>query len=340
MNPSLPLISILIPCRNEETTVTAVLDAFAAQDYPPERMEIILADGESVDATRARILGFAEAHRGLAIRLIDNPGRTAPAGLNAGLRVAQGEIILRMDAHSIPQPDYVRQCVELLQSTGCAGVGGAWDVAPGKSSIWARAIACAGANSFATGGARYRMGGVAGEVDTVPFGAYRRELFDRLGGFNEAVPVNEDYEWNYRVRKAGGKIVYSPAIRSRYIARGTVRAMIRQYFIYGRQKAIMLSFHPQSLRLRQLIPALFLPSLIVGLIAGLIWTFLAILPVAELALYAAAALLFAAREATRRHAVELVFTLPPVFFLIHIFWGLGFWVGILRILLGLRNSQP
>jgi succinoglycan biosynthesis protein ExoA len=339
MKSSKPFISVLIPCRNEEASITSVLHAFAAQEYPVDRMEIILADGQSADKTRERITDFASAHLDISIRLLDNPGRTAPAGINAGLRVAKGEIILRMDAHSIPQFDYVRQCVDLLESTGCAGVGGAWDVVPSKNTFWARAIAVAGENPFATGGARYRVGGAAGEVETVPFGAYRRDLFERLGGFNEAVPVNEDYEWNYRVRKSGGKIYYSPAIRSTYFARSTLATLTRQYYAYGHQKAVMLSFHPESLRIRQLIPALFLPSLVAGLIGGLLWFPCWIVLLGELAAYGLAALGFASREAVRRRAWEYLFSLPLVFFLMHASWGFGFFVGITRIVFGQRRSK-
>jgi succinoglycan biosynthesis protein ExoA len=332
------LVSVLIPCRNEAATIASVLGAFASQSYPLERMEIILADGLSTDSTRARIAEFAQTHPRLSIRLIDNPGRTAPAGLNACLRVARGEILLRMDAHSIPRSDYVRRCTDLLLSSEYQGVGGAWDIVPGDDTFWARAIAIAGANPFATGGARYRVGGSAGEVDTVPFGAYPRSVFDRLGGFNESVPVNEDYEWNYRVRKAGGKIFYSPDIRSSYYARSSLPDLIRQYFAYGHQKAIMLSFHPESLRVRQLIPALFLPCLGIGAIAGIVWPPFLTITGGLLIAYGLAALFFAAWDAFRRRSFELACSLPLVFVLIHVSWGVGFWFAFARMLLGERRS--
>jgi succinoglycan biosynthesis protein ExoA len=261
MTASRPPVSVLIPCRNEEHTIEQVLDALRAQTYPARRMEVIVADGRSTDGTRGKIQAYAQSHSGWPLRWIDNPGRSAPAGLNAGLRQAKGEIILRMDAHAIPDPDYVERCVETLNRTGCEGAGGGIIIQPGGKGVIARAIAAAVANPFATGGVRYRVGGKAGEVDTVPFAAFRRDVFRRVGTFNEQVPVNEDYEFNYRVRAAGGRIYFSPEIRSRYIARSNLGGVLRQYFFYGHQKAVMLSFHPKSIRLRQLIPALFAPSL-------------------------------------------------------------------------------
>jgi succinoglycan biosynthesis protein ExoA len=327
MNAPRPPVSMLIPCRNEERTIGQVLDALRAQTYPLDRMEVIVADGFSADGTRARLRDYSQAHPELTLRVVDNPGRSAPAGLNAGLRAAKGEIILRMDAHAIPNPDYVEQVVDTLARTGCAGVGGGIDIQPGGPGAVARAIAAAVGDPFATGGVRYRSGGGAGEVDTVPFAAFRREVFDRVGTFNEDVPVNEDYEFNYRVRAAGGRIWFSPAIRSRYISRSGWRALLRQYYFYGRQKAVMLSFHPKSLRPRQLIPALFAPSLLVLGAGALVARVLAVILGLEILVYALAAALFAAREARMKRDPALFAVLPAVFFCIHIAWGAGFWVG-------------
>jgi succinoglycan biosynthesis protein ExoA len=328
MSQSRPPVSVIIPCRNEERTIEQVLDALRAQTYPADRIEVIVADGRSTDGTRERIKSYAQTHSGASIRWIDNPGRTAPAGLNAGLREAKGEIVLRMDAHAVPDPDYVEQCVRVMAQTGCEGVGGGIVIQPGGKGVTARAIAAAVADPFATGGVRYRVGGEPGEVDTVPFAAFRRDVFLRVGNFNEQVPVNEDYEFNYRVRAAGGRIYFSPAIRSRYIARGDLRSLIRQYFFYGHQKAVMLSFHPKSIRVRQLIPALFAPSLALGAVAAFFSRLPAMLLAVELLAYGAAALYFAVREAAGQKDGMLVPSLLLVFFCIHIAWGIGFWAGM------------
>jgi succinoglycan biosynthesis protein ExoA len=325
-----PSVSVIIPCRNEERTITLVLDALTRQTYPPERMEIIVADGYSADDTRNRIRTFAEAHPNMKIRLIDNPGLTAPSALNAGLRVATGTIVVRVDAHAVPYPDYLERSVRALAETGCEVVGGMWDIRPGAAGLVGRAIAAAITSPFATGGVRYRVGGKPGEVDNVPFGAFRRELFDRVGNFNEQVPVNEDYEFFYRVRAAGGRIYFSPDIRSRYIARPNVRSLARQYFYYGHQKAVMLSFHPRSMRIRQMIPALFALSLAVLTIGSFFYLPLAVVLGIELAAYSAANAAFSIREALRRNTPELAAVLPWVFICIHLPWGIGFWIGTLE----------
>jgi succinoglycan biosynthesis protein ExoA len=327
MSEPRPPVSVLIPCRNEERTIEQVLDALHAQTYPADRTEVIVADGGSTDGTRGKIRQYARSHPGWSLRYIDNPGRSAPAGLNAGLREAGGEIILRMDAHAVPEPEYVMRCVETLERTGCDGAGGMILIQPGGKGVIARAIAAAVASPFATGGVRYRVGGKAGEVDTVPYAAFRRDVFRRVGFFNERVPVNEDFEFNYRVRAAGGRIRFSPEIRSHYIARGSLGALLRQYFFYGHQKAVMLSFHPRSIRLRQLIPALFAPSL-AALAAGAFFSRpLAIMLGAELLAYGAAAIFFAGKAAVLGRDPALIPALLPVFFCIHTAWGAGFWVG-------------
>ncbi|MBN2084320.1 MAG: glycosyltransferase family 2 protein [Anaerolineales bacterium] len=340
MSESLPRISVLIPCRNEERTIEQVLEALRRQSFPAGRMEVIVADGRSTDGTREKIEAYAGANPGWALRWVDNPGRSAPAGLNAALREARGEILLRMDAHAIPDPDYVEQCVKTFERSGCDGVGGAIDILPGGGGTVARAIAVAVANPFATGGVRYRSGGAEGEVDTVPFAAFHREVFNRVGGFNEQVPVNEDYEFNYRVRAAGGRIFFTPKIRSRYIARGDLGSLARQYFYYGHQKAVMLSFHPKSIRLRQWIPALFAPSLVVLGAGAFLLPPLAIMLGLELIVYAAVCAAFAGREAVARKDAALLPALMLVFFCIHITWGAGFWTGAARSLGRLARGRP
>lgn len=325
-----PLVTVIIPCRNEERTVGLVLDALDRQTYPRERMEIIAADGRSADGTRERIREFLDAHPRMALCLIDNPGRTAPAALNAGLRASKGDIVVRMDAHAVPDPDYVEQCVRVISETQCEAVGGQWEIRPGSPGTVARAIAAAAGSPFGAGGVRYRAGGKAGEVDTVPFGAFRRSVFDRVGLFNEQVPVNEDYEFYYRVRAAGGKVFFSPAIRTQYIARADLRALILQYYSYGHQKAVMLSFHPQSVRLRQLIPAAFTPFLAFGTAGAFLARPLAIMLGAVLLVYGALSAAFSLWETVRKKDPAILPIMPVAFFCMHVSWGAGFWVGLAK----------
>jgi succinoglycan biosynthesis protein ExoA len=325
-----PRVSVIIPCRNEERTIGLVLDALDRQTYPRKRMDIIIADGQSADGTRGRIREFAAAHPDRTVRLIDNPGRTAPAGLNAGLRASAGDIVVRMDAHAVPDPDYVEQCVRALGESQCEAVGGQWEILPGAPGPVGRAIAAAAASPFGAGGVRYRTGGHPGEVDTVPFGAFRRSVFDRVGLFNEQVPVNEDYEFFYRVRAAGGRVYFTPAIRTRYIARAGLRALAAQYYSYGHQKAVMLSFHPRSVRIRQLIPAAFAAFLAAGLAGAFLARPLAIMLGAVLLVYGILGAVFSLREAASRKDPAIFMLLPVVFLAIHVAWGIGFWSGVIQ----------
>ena len=268
-------MSVIIPCRNEQHTITRVLDALAGQTYPVDRLECLLVDGFSTDATREAIRSWSRDHPDFSLRIIDNPEQKIPHALNLGFSSAKNEILLRMDAHSIPQPDYVQRCVDGLESGQGESIGGQWIVRPGNDSRPAAAIAFAAGHPIGSGGASYRSGGRAGPADTVPYGCFTRETFAKVGGFNEALLANEDYEWNARLRKTGGVVYFDPAIRCTYFARQTYRQLWRQYANYGYWKVQMLRRNPGTLRLRQVLPALFafflaLSALvsIAGLIAG------------------------------------------------------------------------
>jgi len=213
----LPFVSIVIPCFNEERFIFKVLENLAGQ-YQPGRSEIIVVDGRSTDGTRERVAEFKRAYPNLPVRLVDNPARNIPAGVNLGIEEARGDVIVRMDAHSLPSANYVRRCVEQLGG-GAAGegeeevavVGMPWRIQPGAETRAARAIALAVAHPFGIGDAKYRMperaGAAAEFVDTVPFGVFRKSLWREVGGFNERLLANEDYDFHYRIRERGGRIL-------------------------------------------------------------------------------------------------------------------------------------
>ncbi len=211
---SIPKISIIVPCYNEQDTIYLLLESLLEQTYPQQEMEVVIVDGMSTDRTREQIAAFQGAHPQLNIQIVDNPKRTIPAALNRAIEAAQGEMIVRLDAHSMPRPDYVARSVEALEAGLGENVGGVWEIRPGGQGRLARAIAVAAAHPLGAGDARYRVGGQASAVDTVPFGAFRRELVDRIGYFDETLPINEDYEFNVRARQAGAIIWLDPAIRS------------------------------------------------------------------------------------------------------------------------------
>ena len=269
-----PLVSIIIPCYNEQATINLLLEAIYRQTYPRPALEVVIADGRSTDGTRARVAEFQSTHPDLCVQLVENPRRIIPAGLNVALAAAAGEMVVRLDAHSMPQADYVERCVAALEEGLGDNVGGVWDIQPGGPGWMAEAIAGVAAHPLGAGDARYRYTTRAGQVDTVPFGAFRREMVEKIGPFDETLLTNEDYEFNVRLRQNGGRVWLDPGIRTVYFARPTLRALARQYWRYGFWKARMLRRYPQTLRWRQFIPPFFVLTLL-GLLLLSPWSALA-----------------------------------------------------------------
>ncbi len=319
--PLSPFVSVIVPCYNEEATIGLLLDALYRQTYPRDRMEVVVADGMSEDGTREAIAAWQARHPDLSVRVVDNPRRIIPAGLNAALRAAQGEIIVRLDAHSVPAEDYVERCVADLQAGLGDNVGGVWEIHPGGPGLIAAAIAAAAAHPLGVGDARYRYTTTPGEVDTVPFGAYRRELIERIGPYDETLLSNEDYEFNTRIRLAGGKVYLDPRIRAVYFARPTLRALARQYARYGFWKAQMLRRYPKTLRWRQALPPLFVLGLVGLPLVGLVWPWAWGLWGLQVGLYATALLGVGVQLGVRHRQPGWVGAVPLAMATMHLAWG-------------------
>lgn len=320
-------VSVIVPCYNESAAIGELLAAIRDQDYPLANLRVIVADGMSQDGTRRLIEEFVVRHPGVQVEVVDNPSRSIPSALNRALARADGEFVIRLDAHSAPDPDYVTRCLETLVETGAANVGGVWRIRPDGTGWMARAIAAAGAHPLGAGDARYRTSGVAGPVETVPFGAFPRNWLTRMGGYDESLHSNEDYELNHRLRSAGGTIWFDPRIRSTYRARGDVVALAYQYFRYGFWKARMLRRHPDSIRWRQVLPPLFVASLLVlGLVS--LWSRMAqqVLGVESL-LYLTVIGVAGIAQAARYRDAGLLLGFPLAVSTMHISWGLGFLAG-------------
>jgi glycosyltransferase involved in cell wall biosynthesis len=322
-------VSIIIPCYNEQDTLPLLLDALLQQTWPCTEMEVVIADGMSTDDTRSRLDAWQTRHPELPVRVVDNPVRHIPAGLNIAIAAAQGEVIVRLDAHSQPAPDYVERSVRALDLGHGDNVGGVWIIRPRAGSWMARAIAAAAAHPLGVGDATYRLT-AAGEgraVDTVPFGAFRKTLAQKLGGYDETLLTNEDYEFNVRIRQAGGVVWLDPSIRSVYLARRSLTELARQYWRYGYWKARMLRRYPGTLRWRQALPPLFVISL-VGLAAlalvRLAWPISGWLFMIELSAYALILLAAGVHAAWRRKDAGLIVGLPPAIATMHLAWGGAF----------------
>ncbi len=319
-----PAVSIIVPCYNEEATIGLLLEALLLQSYPRRQMEVIVADGLSQDRTREVIAAFQQTHPDLPVSIQDNPIRTIPSGLNVAAGAACGEVLVRLDAHCIPVPGYVGCCVDAIEAGKGSVVGGVWAIQPGGKGFIAQGIARAAAHPLGVGDAMYRLGAAEGPVDTVPFGAFRRSLYQQMGGFDEGLLSNEDYEFYTRVRAAGGVIWLDPAIRSTYIARATLPALARQYWRYGFWKLKMLQQHPRSLRWRQALPPLFLLSLLVLGIMSIFLPVAGTVLLAEIALYVLALGAAGLHAAIRQSQPLLLPGLVLAIATMHFSWGGGF----------------
>lgn len=248
--PRRPLVSIVIPCLNEERYIEGLLDSLAAQDYGPEGIEVIVADGGSTDRTRELVRAYRSPFARLEV--VDNPKRITVGGLNAGMDAARGDCWIIIGAHSVVRPDFVRESVEALRRTGAACVGGPIETV-GEGAI-GKAIAAAMSSPFGVGNARFRYADKEGEVDTVPFGCYHRAVWEVVGRFDETVDGADEDSYNARLIEAGGRIVLVPAIRSTYYPRRTFKALAKQYWEYGAAKGTLLS-RGRPLRPRHYAPA-------------------------------------------------------------------------------------
>ena len=323
------LISIIVPCFNEVDTIENLLVALSEQSYSIQDQEIVISDGMSTDGTRDVIAAFAAAHPEMNLSIVDNPKRIIPAALNRAIEEAKGSIVIRLDAHAAPERDYVERCLETLERTGAANVGGLWIIKPGGEGWMARAIAAAAAHPLGAGDARYRVSGKDGPVETVPFGAFQRAWLERVGDFDETLLTNEDYEFNTRIREAGGVVWFNPAIRTVYYARSNLIALARQYARYGYWKTRMLRRYPGTLRWRQALPPLFILSLLIFSITS-IFTPIALYALSlQLGIYVMITLAAALLKTICRKDVGLLFGFPLAIWTMHFSWGTSFLRGIL-----------
>jgi glycosyltransferase involved in cell wall biosynthesis len=318
-----PRVSIVVPCYNEQATIRSLLEALFQQTYPYTEMEVVIADGLSEDGTREEIANFQKERPGLAVRVVENAARTIPSAVNCAIRVSRGETIIRLDAHSCPNPNYVERCLSALDARLGEIVGGVWQIEPGGSGWIAEAIAVAAAHRLGVGDAGYRTGMRASLVDTVPFGAFRRTLIEKIGWFDESLHSNEDYEFNTRIRQNGGRVWLDPEIVTVYYARSTLRELARQYWRYGYWKFRMLRRYPETLRWRQALPPLFVSSL-VGLASFTWWPPAGWLLGIELALYVTVLLLAGLLSAMHHRKLFLILGLPLAIASMHLAWGGGF----------------
>jgi glycosyltransferase involved in cell wall biosynthesis len=323
-----PLVSIILPCRNESGYIEACLRSILGQEPPEGGFEILIADGISTDGTREYLEGIA-AHNP-CVRLLNNPGRIVSTGLNAALRKARGQVIVRMDAHTVYAPDYLKQCLAVLHETGADNVGGPM----GTTAVTykERAIRAVFHSPFAVGGARSHNPAHEGYVDTVIYGCWKKTLFERVGYFDEDLVRNQDDEHNLRIVRSGGKIYQSPRIRSRYHVRNSFLTLLRQYMQYGYWKVLVIRNHRLPASVRHLVPAVFLASLGLLLLLGCFWA-PALGAAAALAGIYLLAVCLASLLTAARSEWKLLPVLPLVFCCFHLGYGYGFLRGVVDFLM-------
>ena len=333
-----PRISIIIPCYNEALFIDKLLENVVEQDYPKDLTEVFVIDGLSPDGTREAISRFAERYP--YIHLLDNDRRYVPFALNKGILSSTGEVIIRMDAHAEYSPDYFSRLVEALYRLNADNVGGSWITLPGNSTIKALAIAGALSSPFGIGNAHYRLENkMEREVDTVPFGCFRREVFNRIGLFDEELLRNQDDGFNAKIAHTGGKIYLIPDVKIRYFARTSVKSIWKMFFQYGLFKPLGNKKAGSPATIRQFIPPLFVLFLIVSLCGGLFFKSVASIGLSGFLCYTLVNLIFTYRVAAKHAQLRLVGYLPWIFFILHLSYGLGYLIGIVKfVILGQKKS--
>jgi glycosyltransferase involved in cell wall biosynthesis len=321
------IISIICPIYNESNYITSCINALLHQTISKDRIEILIIDGFSNDGTRQIVENIAKENE--SVKLLDNPERIVTRALNIGFEMAKGEIIIRVDGHAVVSNDFIQNSIECLEKTNADCVGGIIEcVNTSKKGI---AIALAMSSKFGVGNSRFRTSGKEGYVDTVAFGAYKKEVLKKLGLIDPDLIGADDDEFNYRLRESGGKIYLCPKIKSKYYTRSNYTALFNQFFSYGFWKVRVLQKHFRMMQPRQFIPPLFVLSIIFTGIAGLFNPYLLSSFCSILSLYFLLSLLMSLYLAVRENQqVNLIHRLFIAFPVLHLSYGIGFLWGNIK----------
>lgn len=315
-------VSVVIPCRNEKSYIAKCLDSFVNQTYNKDLYEILVCDGFSEDGTRDIIMEYVKKYP--FIKLLDNHGRTAPKAMNLGIKNSSADVLIIFSAHAYAKEDFIEQNVKLLENKEVGCVGGPIETI--NEDKKGKAISLAMSSPFGVGNALFRYSNEERYVDTVPFAAYRREVLDKIGYFDEELVRNQDDEINLRVAKAGYKILLSPKIKSWYYARSSYKKLWKQYFQYGFWKVRVMQKHGKPASIRHLVPLLFVLTNIFGLILGLFFKPIFYLWFLQFILYLLCDIIFSVKVA--KGDLSVIFYVMPAFPILHLSYGLGFLEGL------------
>jgi len=331
-----PIVSVVIPVRNEAVHIEQLLTALTAQTYPRQATEILIVDGRSEDNTRVIVERFSDNLKDSNIKILVNPKQQRAPGLNIGVECAKGEVIMRVDGRTIVPRDYVEKCIRTLSETDADNVGGmqkpiVFKNGDPRKELNQRAIGIALSQPFGIGNAQFRIGTKSGYVDTVYLGCFRREVFDKVGLFDEdTCVISEDADMNYRIRKAGGKVYFNKDIVAYYYPRDNIRDLARLYFRYGGAKAGNLLKTKNLTAWRQWIPPLFLTTIVVLSLLSVFFMVAGFLLRIVLGIYAFTDLFVSACIALKEKELRLFYRLFVIFPTLHFSWALGFFRRLLQ----------
>lgn len=324
-------VSIICPVFNEEKYIDRCIQSITEQDYPLDSLEVLFIDGRSTDRTREIIEGYIKDNP--YIRLLDNPQQVVPFALNKGIEESSGEVIMRIDGHCTYPTNYVSELVKYLYKLDADNVGGVWNTRPAKNTAVCHAIALASSHPFGVGGSMHKIGtSEIIETDTVPFGCYKREVFEKIGLFDTDLVRNQDDEYNGRLINAGGKIFLIPQVIINYTARDSICKMRKMYYQYGLYKPLVNKKLGAPATIRQFFPMFFLLGLIIGGVLSIFLPWIAMIYAAVLLLYLLIGLVVGAMGAIRMHQPILTLIMPYIFFNIHVSYGWGYLKGIYKVL--------
>ena len=324
------MLSVICPIYNEKKYISGCIESILAQDFPKDMLEVIFADGMSNDGTREIVAGYSASYPW--IKLIDNPRRIVPPALNTAIGCASGDIIMRIDAHASYPSNYFSALVAAIEKYGADNVGAVCLTDVMNKTAKSKAIKAVLAHPLGVGNSAFRTGiDAAKEVDTVPFGCWRKEALEKYGKFDERLVRNQDIEFNKRILRGGGRVVIVPDTYSTYYARENFRSLARNNYGNGKWNILTVWYTRQfdSLSLRHFIPLLFILSLLLPLIGAFFWLPLIWIALASFILYTCAVLAISVRLSLRKH-LNLFYTIAT-FYVLHLSYGMGSLVGLLKL---------
>jgi len=321
-------VSVVIPVRNEEKYIKKCIESIISQTYPKEKLEVFLVDGMSEDKTREIIKEYEKQYP--FIKLLNNPKKIVPVALNIGIKQSKGDVIIRMDAHTYYANDYIEKCVETLKTTDADNVGGPIVTLPGADTFVAKAIALATSHPFGVGNSKFRISNKAEYVDTVTFGAFRKIVFQKVGYFDERLIRNQDIEFNYRIRRSGGKIFLNPEIKSFYYNQATLKGLWKQNFRNGMWNIFTTALTNNPLSIRHYIPFAFVGSLLLSSFLLIFRHEFFILFLSIMGLYVLTNLFFSVKIGLKAGIIYIPFLFAS-FCILHFSYGFGSLAGLMKL---------